>query len=54
LANKRIYTKQINIDGTATLNSYELRELPIVKEESVVYPSIDKFVTREEFEQVLL
>ena len=26
LANKRIYTKHINIDGTATLNSYELRE----------------------------
>ena len=28
LANKRIYTKQINIDGTASLNMYELKELP--------------------------
>jgi hypothetical protein len=53
LANKRIYTKQINIDGTASLCVYELRELPIEKEESVVVPSVEKFVTREEFEQVL-
>jgi hypothetical protein len=29
LANKRIYTKQINIDGTASLYVYELREMPI-------------------------
>jgi hypothetical protein len=27
LANKKIYTKQINIDGTAILNVYELKEL---------------------------
>ena len=53
LANKRIYTKQINMDGTATLCMYELRELPIEKKESVDVPSIDKFVTREEFERVL-
>ena len=53
LANKRIYTKQINIDGTASLCVYELRELPIEKEESVVVPSVEKFVTREEFEHVL-
>jgi hypothetical protein len=32
LANRKIYTKQINLDGTATLNMYELRELPIVNE----------------------
>jgi hypothetical protein len=32
LANRRIYTKQINLDGTATLNMYELREMPIVNE----------------------
>lgn len=32
LANRRIYTKQINMDGTATLNVYELRELPVEKE----------------------
>ena len=29
LANKRIYTKQINMDGTASLYVYELRETPV-------------------------
>lgn len=53
LANKRIYTKQINIDGTASLYVYELREMPVEKEQSVLAPSVDKFVTREEFERVL-
>ena len=53
LANKRIYTKQINMDGTATLCMYELKELPVQKEESVSAPSVEKFVTREEFERVL-
>ena len=53
LANKRIYTKQINMDGTATLCVYELREMPIQREDSAFAPSIDKFVTREEFERVL-
>ena len=52
IANKRIYTKQINMDGTATLCMYELRELP-VEENRAGVPSIDKFVTREEFERVL-
>lgn len=53
LANKRIYTKQINIDGTASLYVYELREMPVQKEESSFVPSVEKFVTREEFERVL-
>ena len=54
LANKRIYTKQINMDGTASLCIYELREYPIQKEESgQSTPSVEKFVTREEFERVL-
>ena len=54
IANKRIYTKQINMDGTATMNVYDLREMPIEKEESsVVVPSVDKFVTKEEFERAL-
>lgn len=44
LANKKIYTKQINLDGTSTLNVYELKNIPI---ETV------QFVTREEFETVL-
>lgn len=53
LANRRIYTKQINIDGTASLYVYELREMPVQREESVLVPSVEKFVTRDEFEQVL-
>ena len=53
LANRRIYTKQINIDGTASLYVYELREMPVQKEDSGFVPSIEKFVTREEFERVL-
>ena len=54
LANKRIYTKQINMDGTASLYIYELRELPIEEEKSSFVPSVEKFVTREEFERVLV
>ena len=53
LANKRIYTKQINIDGTASLYVYELREMPVQKEDSSFVPLVEKFVTREEFERVL-
>ena len=53
LANKRIYTKQINIDGTASLYVYELKEIPVEKEASSFVPSVEKFVTREEFERVL-
>jgi hypothetical protein len=29
LANKCIYTKQINMDGTALINVYELKAIPI-------------------------
>jgi hypothetical protein len=54
LANKRIYTKQINMDGTATLCMYELRELPSEENKSSFVPSAEKFVTREEFERVLI
>ena len=53
LANRRIYTKQINIDGTASLYVYELREMPVQRDDSVLVPSVEKFVTRDELEQVL-
>ena len=53
LANKRIYTKQINMDGTATLNVYELREVPIMNESPQVPQSMNNFITRDEFEQVI-
>lgn len=52
LANKRIYTKQINADGTATLCLYELRDLPIEKEKAEVALA-EQFVTKEELERVL-
>jgi hypothetical protein len=43
LANKRIYTKQINLDGTASLLMYELKEIPTET------PTTTGFITREEF-----
>ena len=46
LANKRIYTKQINFDGTASILMYELKEMPM----DVVNPN---FVTREEFDAAI-
>lgn len=45
LANKRIYTKQINLDGTATLLMYELKEIPVASQPN--------FITREEFETTI-
>ena len=53
LANKRIYTKQINMDGTATLNAYELKETPIMNENPQMTQSMNNFITRDEFEQVI-
>lgn len=49
LANKRIYTKQINMDGTASLLVYELREQPIEQPK----PNLNDYITRAEFEQVI-
>lgn len=49
--NKHIYTKQINLDGTATLNTYTLEEIPV---SSPVSPTVKtenttKFVEQQEF-----
>ena len=52
-ANRRIYTKQINLDGTATLNVYELREMPVVNEQQSSLPSLDNYITRDEFNKVM-
>lgn len=51
MANNCIYTKQINMDGSASINAYDLRKVPL----QTNTPNIDTaaFVTREEFEQVL-
>lgn len=45
IGNKKIYTKQINIDGTASLNTYCLTQ---DNEE----PKVD-FITRQEFDAVI-
>lgn len=49
LANKRIYTKQINMDGTAVLNMYELKEIPASQPNA----PIGDFITRQEFEEAM-
>lgn len=46
IANKRIYTKQINPDGTFTLLMYEQKELPTPMESSA-------YVTKQEFGEVI-
>ena len=46
LANKRIYTKQINLDGTATMLMYELKEIPVEEANS-------SYITRQEFENTI-
>lgn len=48
LANGKIYTKQCNIDGTASLNMYEIKEIPVAPAANADY------VTREEFNTALL
>lgn len=47
LANNKIYTKQINPDGTAALKMYELKEIPVTEQ-----PVVD-YVTRQEFDEVM-
>lgn len=51
LANGKIYTKQCNIDGTASLNMYELKELPNIQANSDI--NLSAYVTREEFNDAL-
>jgi hypothetical protein len=45
LANRRIYTKHINMDGTASVLMYELKEMPA--------ETNSQYITREEFEAVI-
>lgn len=47
VANKKIYTKFINMDGTVGVNVYELKETPIGT------PADSSYVTREEFENTI-
>ena len=45
-ANKKIYTKQINLDGTSLLNMYVLQEIPTA-------PQPDTYVSKDEFQQTV-
>lgn len=51
LANKKIYTKQINMDGTASLSIYELKENPTENFNQQL--SSESFITRKEFEDTI-
>ena len=48
IANKKIYTKSINMDGTVNISMYELSQIKANQ-------SMDSscYITREEFEQVI-
>lgn len=52
IANRRIYTKQINLDGTALINMYEFKPIPVAQE-STPNTNTDAFVTREEFDETM-
>ena len=45
VANKKIYTKQINLDGTVSINLYELKTDQAANSSS--------YVTRQEFEETI-
>ena len=45
LASNKIYTKQINVDGTASLKMYEFKEIPTVEQST--------YVTKKEFDSTL-
>lgn len=48
VANKRIYTKQIGMDGSAIINLYEQKEI-----QPVAISANNNYVTKEEFEQTI-
>lgn len=48
IANKKIYTKQINLDGTVSINLYELQEFSKADQSADL-----SFVTKQEFEDTV-
>lgn len=52
IAKKRIYTKQMNLDGTSSLQIYQLMETPNTENE-VPQIAVDDFVSRETFDKVI-
>ena len=49
-ANKKIYTKQINLDGTSLLNMYVLQEIPTTPQPEQL---ADTYVSKDEFQQTV-
>ena len=47
MSNNYIYTKQINLDGTSSLKTYQLVETP------PPFPQTNEFVTKEEFNSTI-
>lgn len=47
VANRKIYTKQIGLDGSPIINLYEQKEI------KQAVPQNDNYVTKEEFETVI-
>jgi len=52
LANQKIYTKQINLDGTPSIKIYELAAQPQSQQPQAAVPQED-LVTKAEFEQTV-
>lgn len=52
IANRKIYTKQINLDGTALINMYEFKPIPVAQE-PISNVNTDSFITREEFDETM-
>lgn len=49
IANGKIYTKQINLDGTATLNTYKIDDTP---SNNPIENTNSNYVSKEEFDQL--
>lgn len=52
LANQKIYTKQINLDGTPSIKIYELAATPQTQSVQAI-PNQEDLVTKKEFEQTV-
>lgn len=48
IANKKIYTKNINMDGTVAINLYELKEITPTDQ-----ATSSSYITREEFDDTI-
>ena len=53
IANKCIYTKQMNLDGTSSLQVYQLIETPSMENNNNNQITADDFVSREIFDKVI-